>query len=53
MGGLYSCPAFKSLSIIYRCPVNMKIPAPKIRTLQIGSKRENDDFLENGYNDFN
>jgi hypothetical protein len=30
----------------------MKIPAPKIGALQIRPKRESNDSLENGYNNF-
>jgi hypothetical protein len=29
---------FDSLSILYHCPENTRIPAPKIRTIQVGPK---------------
>jgi hypothetical protein len=39
--------AFKGLSTIGQCPVNINIPAPKIGDLQMGAKTQNADFLEN------
>jgi hypothetical protein len=34
------------------CPVNMNIPAPELGVLQMGPKKQNYNFLENGCNDF-
>jgi hypothetical protein len=42
-----SLGVFKSLSIISRCPVDMNI-----LVLKIGARKQNGDFLENRYNDF-
>jgi hypothetical protein len=46
LDGLNLYSGFKSLSVIGH------IPAPKLRTLQMGSKTQNGDFLENVPNDF-
>jgi hypothetical protein len=35
------------------CPVNLNIPAPKIRPLYLIPKIQNFNFLENSHNDFN
>jgi hypothetical protein len=32
--------------------VNLNIPAPKIRALEMGPNIQNGDFLKNGSNDF-
>jgi hypothetical protein len=48
LDGFYVYLAFKRLSI----PVLMTILAPRLGTLQIGPKKQNYDFLENGCNDF-
>jgi hypothetical protein len=53
LDGFYSYLIFKSLTSIGRCPMDMNIPAQKIRALQMGPKTQNDDLLENGFYDFN
>jgi hypothetical protein len=43
---------FMSLFVVGWCPLNIKNPASKIGTFQMGPKTRNGDFLENGCNDF-
>jgi hypothetical protein len=50
--GFYSYSAFRCLSITVRCPVNLKILAPRIGAVQMDPKMQIGDFLENDYNDF-
>jgi hypothetical protein len=38
----------QEVSTVGRCPVNLNVPASKIGALQIGSRGQNNDFLEDG-----
>jgi hypothetical protein len=46
LDGLNPHSVLRTSSIIYRCLVNINFLAPKIRTLQMGSQKQNCDFLE-------
>jgi hypothetical protein len=48
----YNISVFKSLLSIDRYPMNMNILALNVRALQMGRNEKNDDFLENGSNDY-
>jgi hypothetical protein len=52
LDGIHSYYVSKSVSIPSRFPINPNTPAPKKGCLQMGLKTQNDDFLENGFNDF-
>jgi outer membrane protease len=53
-GGVYSYSVFKSLSITFQCPANLKVIGKKkeIRVLHMGPRTHKGDFLENGCYDF-
>jgi hypothetical protein len=48
----YSYLIFKGLSTIGQCPLNVNIPPLEIEANQMGPKIQSDDFLRDGYNDF-
>jgi hypothetical protein len=50
--GFCSYSSWKSLYVLHRCPIDLKIPAAKIYTIQMGFKTQNDDFLENSSNEY-
>jgi hypothetical protein len=52
LDGFCSDFIFKSSSIIGRCPMNLNIPAPKIKALQAHPRTQNGCFLENGSNEY-
>jgi hypothetical protein len=42
----YSYSAFNNLSLINQCQRSMNLTAPETGTLQIGTQKQNDDFVE-------